>query len=157
LLDGKPMAGAMIILHPQAEVGLDGLRPRALADADGWFNIYTFKIGDGAPLGQYAVTIQPKKPKQEHGTAKSKGAKRQAHASAKSTGQADGKPATRVAKSDNAPKTWQKKQKVRERNASCPARYRDPAKSGLQIEVKEGANELAPFELASSQEDSTQE
>ena len=152
LLDGKPMAGAMIILHPAGDVGLNGLRPRALADADGWFKIYTYSIGDGAPAGQYAVTIQPKKPKQPNTTAKSKGAKKQAHASEKATNP-DATPVSKVAKSDKKPKSAvQKKQKARARDASCPARYRDPAKSGLSIDVKQESNELAAFELDSRQE-----
>ena len=150
LLDGKPMAGAMVILHPAGDVGLNGLRPRALADADGWFKIYTYVIGDGAPAGNYAVTIQPKRLKQLHTTAKSKGAKRQAHASERATNP----DATKVAKSDKKPRSAavQKKQKARAREASCPARYRDPASSGLSVEVKQESNELAPFALESSQE-----
>jgi hypothetical protein len=153
LLDGKPMAGAMVILHPVGDVGLNGLKPRALADADGWFKIYTYVVGDGAPAGNYAVTIQPKRPKQLNTTAKSKGAKRQAHASERATNP-DATPATKVAKSDKKPKSAvvQKKQKARAREASCPARYRDPASSGLSVEVKQESNELAPFALESSQE-----
>ena len=150
LLDGKPMAGAMIILHPVGEVGLNGLKPRALADADGWFKVYTYAIGDGAPAGQYAVTIQPKKPKQPNTTAKSKGAKKQAHANERAT---NPEAASKVAKSDKKPKSpVQKKQKARAREASCPARYRDPATSGLSIGVKQESNELAPFELQTTQE-----
>jgi hypothetical protein len=152
LLDGKPMAGAMVILHPAGDVGLDGLKPRALADAEGWFKIYTYVIGDGAPAGNYAVTIQPKRLKQLHTTAKSKGAKKQARASEKATNR-DATPVNKVAKSDKKPKSAvQKKQKARARDASCPARYRDPAKSGLSIDVKQESNELAAFELESSQE-----
>src|SRR3984893_8600905 len=102
LLDGKPMAGAMVILHPAGDVGLNGLKPRALADAEGWFKIYTYVIGDGAPAGNYAVTIQPKRLKQPHTTAKSKGAKRQAHASAKATNP-DATPVNKIAKSAKKP------------------------------------------------------
>jgi hypothetical protein len=152
LLDGKPMAGAMVILHPVDDVGLNGLKPRALADADGWFKIYTYSIGDGAPAGQYAVTVQPKKPKQPNTTAKSKGAKRQAHATEKAANR-DATPVTKVAKADKKPKSVvQKKQKARARDASCPERYRNPARSGLSIDVKQESNELAAFELLSKQE-----
>jgi hypothetical protein len=152
LLDGKPMAGAMIILHPAGDIGLNGLKPRALADADGWFKIYTYSIGDGAPAGQYAVTIQPKKPKQPNTTAKSKGAKKQAHASEKAMNP-DATPVSKVAKSDKKPKSAaQKKQKARARDASSPERYRDPARSGLNIDVKPESNELAAFELESTQD-----
>ena len=152
LLDGKPMAGAMIILHPVGDIGLNGLKPRARADADGWFKVYTYAIGDGAPAGQYAVTIQPNKPKQPNTTAKSKGAKKLAHASQKATNP-DAAPVSKVAKSDKKPKSAvQKKQKARAREASCPARYRDPATSGLSIGVKEESNELVPFELQTTQD-----
>jgi hypothetical protein len=152
LLDGKPMVGAMIILHPVGDVGLNGLKPRALADADGWFKVYTYAIGDGAPAGQYAVTVQPKKPKQPNTTAKSKGAKKQVRANEKASNP-DAAPVSKVAKSDKKPKSpVHKKQKARAREASCPARYRDPATSGLSIGVKQESNELAPFELQTTEE-----
>lgn len=55
--NGKPAAHASIIFHPQgAPEGAP--RPRAHADAQGNFTLSTYSQGDGAPLGEYAVTVE---------------------------------------------------------------------------------------------------
>jgi hypothetical protein len=56
-LDGQPLANALVILHPR-----DASDPRALAargqtDASGKFKVTTYEAGDGAPPGEYAVTV----------------------------------------------------------------------------------------------------
>jgi tetratricopeptide (TPR) repeat protein len=57
-LEGKPIANATIYLHP---VGVqDPLfpRPRAIAQDDGTFVLGTYRKDDGAPAGEYKVTVQ---------------------------------------------------------------------------------------------------
>lgn len=57
LLNGKPAAHASVIFHPKAAA--DGVPvPRAQADAQGNFSLSTYGQGDGAPLGEYAVTVE---------------------------------------------------------------------------------------------------
>jgi hypothetical protein len=55
---GKPLAGALVVLvplHPAA--GTAALRPSALTGADGTFRLSTYAAADGAPAGEYAVTV----------------------------------------------------------------------------------------------------
>jgi len=59
---GKPLAEAMIVLHP-----LDGNvegnhKPIARSAADGTFSLTTFKSNDGAPPGRYAITVELRAP-----------------------------------------------------------------------------------------------
>lgn len=57
LLDDKPAAGALLIFHPAAgDLGLPA-NPRARVLADGSFVVETYDTGDGAPAGEYAVTV----------------------------------------------------------------------------------------------------
>jgi hypothetical protein len=147
LLDGKPLAGGIVILHPLEDVELGDAKPRALVDADGWFKVYTFRTDDGAPAGQYAVSILPKAPKREPGTAKSKGARRQAKASARAAEAEAGTVTTKKAKSEKTPNLAKHKQKKQALEATFPARYENPKTSGLHITVDLGVNELEPFQL----------
>jgi hypothetical protein len=55
---GKPTPGAMVVLHPQQDLGKDVPRPTAYVDKDGRFVLTTFKSGDGAPAGKYKLTIE---------------------------------------------------------------------------------------------------
>ncbi len=56
-LDGKPVAGAAVMLMPEA-----GGRPAtAETDESGAFSVMTFEPGDGALLGKHAVTVTKKK------------------------------------------------------------------------------------------------
>lgn len=57
LFNGKPAAHASVIFHPK-EAALGVPVPRAQADAQGNFTLSTYGQGDGAPLGEYAVTIE---------------------------------------------------------------------------------------------------
>ncbi len=53
--EGQPAAGASIVLYP-----LDdsiSARPRASVDDDGTFAVTTYEPGDGAPAGDYKVTV----------------------------------------------------------------------------------------------------
>jgi hypothetical protein len=57
LFDGKPAEGALVTLQPtDASVGTS-IAPRGQVQADGSFEIATHKFGDGAPPGEYKVTI----------------------------------------------------------------------------------------------------
>lgn len=55
---GKPTPGALVVLHPQQDLGKDVPRPNGYVDKDGRFVLTTFKSGDGAPAGKYKVTIE---------------------------------------------------------------------------------------------------
>ncbi len=55
---GKPTPGALVVLHPQQDLGKDVPRPSGYVDKDGRFVLTTFKSGDGAPAGKYKLTIE---------------------------------------------------------------------------------------------------
>jgi len=59
LIDGQPMANATIILNPVRKWpnGTAPQRPRAFAGSDGTFKVSTYSNDDGAPAGDYKVTI----------------------------------------------------------------------------------------------------
>jgi len=52
----EPMSGAIVIFHPTKK-GLVGGSPRGTADEDGKYRLTTFRTDDGAPAGEYKVTI----------------------------------------------------------------------------------------------------
>ena len=48
----------MVVLHP-IDGDVEGIqKPIAYTAADGTFSLTTIKQGDGAPLGQYAITVE---------------------------------------------------------------------------------------------------
>lgn len=56
-LNGKPIAGAQVTLTPvNAEVPAT-IRPTAVSQADGQFTLGTLDTADGAPEGEYVVTV----------------------------------------------------------------------------------------------------
>lgn len=55
--NGEPMDGAMISFHPLNDPSPRALRAQATADKAGQFSLTTYVTGDGAPAGEYAVTI----------------------------------------------------------------------------------------------------
>ena len=57
LIGGWPAAGATLVFHPQG-VDRSAPRPTAKADAEGRYSLSTFKPGDGAPVGNYLVTVE---------------------------------------------------------------------------------------------------
>ena len=65
LLDGEPAEGATVVLHPD-DRSLS-IRPRGVVDADGSFQLTTYLPGDGAPVGEYKVTIEWRKPVEVNG------------------------------------------------------------------------------------------
>lgn len=54
--DGKPLEHATVILHPVA--GGDAPKPRGKTGANGSFALTTATTGDGAPPGEYRVTVE---------------------------------------------------------------------------------------------------
>jgi len=55
---GKPPVGAHLVFHPQPEKPGWGDLPSAVVAADGSYRVSTYRDGDGAPAGEYAVTAQ---------------------------------------------------------------------------------------------------
>jgi hypothetical protein len=54
-----PARYALVIFHPQdGPEELQKLRPHGVVEADGSFTLTTYRPGDGAPAGQYRVTIE---------------------------------------------------------------------------------------------------
>jgi hypothetical protein len=57
LFEGRPTPGAVVFFHPVGEDGPDVLRPTARVAKDGSFEVRTYKSKDGAPAGEYIVTV----------------------------------------------------------------------------------------------------
>jgi uncharacterized protein (TIGR03000 family) len=55
VVDGKPAGGAVVALAPTDAAMTD--RPAAVTKEDGSFALATFKDNDGAPAGEYVVTV----------------------------------------------------------------------------------------------------
>lgn len=60
-VDGKPAAGARLIFHPQQEDPT--VIPTAKVTADGSYQATTYDVFDGAPPGNYEVTLTWPTPK----------------------------------------------------------------------------------------------
>lgn len=59
LRDGLPVPGATVVLNPApgTPAAAAGLLPSAETDADGTFVVSSYESGDGAPAGEYSVTL----------------------------------------------------------------------------------------------------
>lgn len=58
LYKGKqPCAGALVVFHPKGATGVAVDRPNAVVREDGTFTLSTFADHDGAPPGEYGVTV----------------------------------------------------------------------------------------------------
>jgi len=60
--DGQPATGALVVLHPVDDTSPAAIRPSGYVDAEGGlklmsYNTATRTTGDGAPAGEYIVTI----------------------------------------------------------------------------------------------------
>jgi hypothetical protein len=55
IVQGKPAEGVQVFLHPHD--GTQGGKPRGLTDGQGRFHLRTYHDGDGAPPGEYTVTL----------------------------------------------------------------------------------------------------
>jgi hypothetical protein len=58
LYEGRSMAGAVIFLHPVDEREPDFPLPQATVSADDSYVVGTYGRDDGAPAGEYRVTVQ---------------------------------------------------------------------------------------------------
>jgi hypothetical protein len=56
LVDGRPARHAVLTFHP-VNGKPDAPRPVGHADEEGRFRLTTYKQGDGAPAGEYQVTV----------------------------------------------------------------------------------------------------
>jgi hypothetical protein len=68
---GMPVAGATVIFHPIDVPNDSRHKPASTTDAEGNFVLTTYQENDGAPAGEYAVTLEwrpvrkgPKEPEQ---------------------------------------------------------------------------------------------
>ena len=57
MYQGKPTPDALIIFHPTNNLGETAPRPLTRVNRDGNFTLTTYEMNDGAPAGEYAVTI----------------------------------------------------------------------------------------------------
>ncbi len=64
VIEGQPAAGAAIVLYPEDES--ISARPRASVGDDGTFAVTTYEPGDGAPPGEYKVTVEWRRPPDGH-------------------------------------------------------------------------------------------
>lgn len=55
--DGGAVASALIVLHP-VDAKHTAPKPRATTDAEGRFQLTTYDTGDGAPEGDFIVTVE---------------------------------------------------------------------------------------------------
>ena len=55
LIQGQPAEGVQVFLHP-CDASQRG-QPRGVTDAAGRFRLRTYHDGDGAPAGEYTVTV----------------------------------------------------------------------------------------------------
>jgi hypothetical protein len=56
-LDGQPTPGAFVTFHPATGEKANAVQPTAWVDKDGSFALTTYRAGDGAPAGEYVVTV----------------------------------------------------------------------------------------------------
>jgi hypothetical protein len=69
--DGSPVPYALVVLHPVGG-NSDAPRSRGTTDEQGIFQLSTYDTNDGAPAGQFSVTIEqwlrddPNKPATNH-------------------------------------------------------------------------------------------
>ena len=57
LWEGKPLAGALVVLHPQSTSVPAAFPARAETDSQGNFILGTYDSEDGVPAGDYRITV----------------------------------------------------------------------------------------------------
>ena len=62
MLDGKPLAGAVVCFQPVSQSGEFQRPSSAITDAEGKFSPGTYGEKDGLPAGKYRVAIQKREP-----------------------------------------------------------------------------------------------
>ena len=55
---GKPAAGAQVVLHAVTPPEEDDVAPSGIVQSDGTFTTTAYEPGDGAPQGEYVATVQ---------------------------------------------------------------------------------------------------
>jgi hypothetical protein len=55
---GKPLANALVVLHPLSSHASANLVSHASTDSSGTFTVSTYDANDGAPVGDYKVTVE---------------------------------------------------------------------------------------------------
>jgi hypothetical protein len=56
--NSQPTAGAVVVFHPiPADPSPTAIKPTGEVQVDGSFTLTTYKADDGAPAGEYAVTV----------------------------------------------------------------------------------------------------
>lgn len=69
VVDGKPAGAATVTLHPvNPGAEFKDVRPTGQTDADGRFALTTFAHNDGAPSGEYRVTVAWYQPAAKRGS-----------------------------------------------------------------------------------------
>ncbi len=58
LIDDKPLAEAEVVFHPLTELERKFPKPIAQTDAEGRFRLTTSQPRDGAPAGDYLITVE---------------------------------------------------------------------------------------------------
>ena len=58
LPDGKPAEHALVVLHSAGDVDEGAGKPHGKVGADGTFKLTTYDADDGAPAGEYRVTVE---------------------------------------------------------------------------------------------------
>ena len=56
--NGQPLAEAQVIFHPQFVAAENFPKPIGQTDAQGSFRLSTFQADDGAPAGEYLITVE---------------------------------------------------------------------------------------------------
>jgi len=68
---GQPAVGATVVFHSLTDSGPRAMRPHGVVRDDGTFQLTSYTTGDGAPEGEYSVTIvwnaAPKSPLEDVG------------------------------------------------------------------------------------------
>lgn len=57
LFEGQPLRDALVVFHPPASGDSQPLRSMARTDANGYFEMSTYKEKDGVPAGSYLVSV----------------------------------------------------------------------------------------------------
>jgi hypothetical protein len=55
---GKPLANALVVMHPVDKSNPAATTCRASTKSDGTFEVTTYLANDGAPVGEYIVTVE---------------------------------------------------------------------------------------------------
>jgi hypothetical protein len=61
--EGKPAIGAKVFFHRLGEADKNPVYPVGVVDEAGAFALTTYNAGDGAPAGDYAVTVEWRPPR----------------------------------------------------------------------------------------------